>query len=142
MLRVLFSRVLRGKTPLFATAENLQLQLKCLGVASPKFNSTSTATQQQTSQNQDSSKRDPEKVKRAKLYDILIVSSIGVIGFGYLLVRRVFSTPAQAKGIDTTSNMGKDGVEGDLVSDVRVEQEDGSEVKKKRRKKCKENKVV
>lgn len=52
------------------------------------------------SRTQESSDRDPEKVKRAKLLDVLIISSIGIIGFGYLIVRRAFTDQVQAKSVE------------------------------------------
>ncbi|XP_046859001.1 calcium uptake protein 1, mitochondrial-like [Xenia sp. Carnegie-2017] len=58
-------------------------------------NALSNTSSQESSHNTNS--RDPEKVKRAKLLDVLIISSIGIIGFGYLMVRRTFGNQVHAK---------------------------------------------
>lgn len=58
-------------------------------------NALSNTSSQESSDNTNS--RDPEKVKRAKLLDVLIISSIGIIGFGYLMVRRTFGNQVHAK---------------------------------------------
>ena len=64
---------------------------------------TTTADAQKTKQETENPQRDPEKVKRAKLYDVLIISSIGIIGFGYLIIRRLFSTKVHAKSVEGVS---------------------------------------
>ena len=96
MLR-LFGRnlILNRKGPeLLTRAQNIRF----IAVSS-KHNSSSNF-QSGSSNANESSNRDPEKVKRAKLLDVLIVSSIGIIGFGYLIVRRAFSGQVHAKRIE------------------------------------------
>ena len=95
---------------------------------------TSSNFQGRSSNSNESSERDPEKVKRAKLLDVLIVSSIGIIGFGYLIIRRSFSGQVHAKSIEETGN----GVEKALGAGEEGEE---TQTKRKKRKTFRETKV-
>lgn len=85
-----------------------------------------------------SSKRDPEKVKRAKLLDVLIASSIGIIGFGYLLVRRIFSDQLHAKSAEGLTSEISGSVEKVLVAEG---EGNVTQMQRKKRKTFKETRV-
>ena len=95
---------------------------------------TSSNFQGSSSNSNESSERDPEKVKRAKLLDVLIVSSIGIIGFGYLIIRRSFSGQVHAKSIEETGS----GVEKALGASEKGEE---TQTKRKKRRTFRETKV-
>lgn len=104
---------------------------------------TTTTEAQKTKQETESSQRDPEKVKRAKLYDVLIISSIGIIGFGYLIIRRLFSTQVHAKSVEGVSQENElssldESGKKDVLNDGESE---GTPVQKKRKKTFRESKV-
>lgn len=97
----------------------------------------STFKEEGSNSNQ-SSKRDPEKVKRAKLLDVLIASSIGIIGFGYLLVRRIFSDQLHAKSAEGLTSEISGSVEKVLVADG---EGNVTQMQRKKRKTFKETRV-
>jgi hypothetical protein len=134
MLR-LFGRnlILNKKCPeLLTRAQNIRF----IAVSS-KHNSSSNF-QSGSSNANESSNRDPEKVKRAKLLDVLIVSSIGIIGFGYLIVRRAFSGQVHAKSADGLTQELGNVVEKELEPDA-VGGE--TQIQRKKRKTFKETRV-
>ena len=137
MLR-LFGRnfILKRKSPelftrLFTRAQNVRF----IALSSTQ---TSSNVQGRSSNTNDSSERDPEKVKRAKLLDVLIVSSIGIIGFGYLIVRRSFSGQVHAKSAEGSTQELKSGAEETLAAGGEGEE---SQIKKKKRKTFRETRV-
>ena len=133
MLR-LFGRnlILNRKGPeLLTRAQNIRF----IAVSS-KHNSSNF--QSGSSNANESSNRDPEKVKRAKLLDVLIVSSIGIIGFGYLIVRRAFSGQVHAKSADGLTQELGNVVEKELEPDA-VGGE--TQIQRKKRKTFKETRV-
>ncbi|XP_028399584.1 calcium uptake protein 1, mitochondrial-like [Dendronephthya gigantea] len=95
--------------------------------------------QEGSSNANESSDRDPEKVKRAKLLDVLIVSSIGIIGFGYLIVRRAFSQPVQAKSAGGLVQELGGGSETAIGTDGEGAK---TQVQRKKRKTFKETKII
>ena len=131
MLR-LFGRNLiisKKSTELFTKAQNVRY------IALSPWTSSSSF-EERTSDANNYEKRDPEKVKRAKLFDVLIVSSIGIIGFGYLIVRRIFSDPVHAKSAEgLASEVGRP-EELEAGSDIA-----GSQAQRKKRKTFRETKV-
>ena len=97
----------RNSRELFTRVQNVRF----LAVSSRQYSSNFQEGSSNQSNANESSKRDPEKVKRAKLLDVLIISSIGIIGFGYLIVRRTFSGQVHAKsaeGLEQGSGEGLD----------------------------------
>ena len=86
----------------------------------------------------ESSNRDPEKVKRAKLLDVLIISSIGIIGFGYLIVRRAFSGQVHAKSAEGLTQDVDGVVRKAFKAEVEGEQ---AQIQRKKRKTFKETRV-
>ena len=133
MLR-LFGRSLvlnRRNVGLFTKVQNVRF----IAISSSKNLSSSHAG---SSNSNESSNRDPEKVKRAKLLDVLIVSSIGIIGFGYLIVRRAFSGQVHAKSADGLTQDLEGGVGEALAA---VVQGGETQIQRKKRKTFKETKV-
>jgi hypothetical protein len=117
---------------LFTKVQNVRF----IAISSSKNLSSSHAG---SSNSNESSNRDPEKVKRAKLLDVLIVSSIGIIGFGYLIVRRAFSGQVHAKSAADGLTQDLEGGVGEaLEADV---QGGETQIQRKKRKTFKETKV-
>ena len=137
MLR-LFGRnfILKRKSPeLFTRLFTREQNVRFIALSSAQ---TSSNFQGRNSNTNDSSARDPEKVKRAKLLDVLIVSSIGIIGFGYLIVRRSFSGQVHAKSGEGSTQELKSGAEETLAAGGEGEE---SQIKKKKRKTLRETRV-
>ena len=137
MLRVLFQRFAFsvGRARLLASGSNLLL--------TSDVSTSSTGAHEQNTGKTKTPERDPEKVKRAKLYDILIVSSIGIIGFGYLLIRRFLSSKVHAKSAEVVkqdSGLETVGVSGQKAV-LNDEGNQETHVRKRRRRTFKESRV-
>lgn len=150
MFRSVFQRVVFnvGRPRLFGSSYNIQY-LEVVGVSG---NLSTTSKGQHTKKETGSTQRDPEKVKRAKLYDVLIISSIGIIGFGYLIIRRMFASSqvharsvAEPDGVDYVKQ--EDGLGSlDVESGEKVALNDGgseeTQTRLKRKNSFKETRII
>lgn len=139
MLRVFFRRFAfsQRRAPFLASANNLQLKV---GVVNVTQNSSTGSNSGES----ETSQRDAEKVKRAKLYDVLIVSSIGIIGFGYLIIRRLFKSEVHAQSPENIKQENSlNELHGGALKDEESEEgNEGTQIRKKRRKTFKETRII